>query len=469
MPPERATPNTEHLRPRYHVHPLRGYLNDPNGPVQLDGRTHLYFQYRAEVDLAAPVSWGHVTSTDLVHWQSHEPAIRPHPGLPDRDGCWSGNTVRAPDGTLRAFYSGYSEGARPQTTLCAVSRDGGYSYDPPVPVVPDPPPGEEIQEMRDPFVWRQGSSWRMVLGAGTSDGTAMVRLYGSDDLQTWEYLGPLASLARSRSDGADTGELWECPQLLTVAARSVAVVGAWTAAEGIGQVLSLAVHDPELPAGPHPLVPRLVDHGPNFYAASVMRGSPHGPLMWGWATEGRSFEWAQDDAWSGVLTLPRVISLAPGGRLASAPVPELVHLRQDGTARESVSALGGLGAQLEFHWTCEPGEGAAHGLRLRFGQEEYLEILLDHAVGRLRVDRDHASRDPRAHRGGFDIVDATHLSACHQGIHGFVDGSILELFAPGGRVATARFYPSAAPPWRIELVGAATARVRVWELAAAVR
>ena len=98
---------SDHLFPRYHVRPARGYLNDPNGPIVVDGCSHLYFQYRHTVDLDAPVEWAHVTSDDLVHWRYHRPAMAPHPFGDDRDGCWSGNTVVDASGNVRAFYSGF--------------------------------------------------------------------------------------------------------------------------------------------------------------------------------------------------------------------------------------------------------------------------------------------------------------------------------------------------------------------------
>ena len=73
----RSAGTVAHLRPAFHVRPPRGYLNDPNGPIELGDDVHLYFQSRPVLDLQAPVEWGHATSTDYVRWTLHRPAMAP--------------------------------------------------------------------------------------------------------------------------------------------------------------------------------------------------------------------------------------------------------------------------------------------------------------------------------------------------------------------------------------------------------
>ena len=183
-------------------------MNDPNGPVVIDGITHLYYQHRPSLDHTVPVTWGHVSSADLVRWDYHRPAISPDPLLGDRDGSCSGNTVVDETGMVRAFYSGYVDGEPLQRTLLAVSADGGYSFGPPREIVGPPPAVEQIAVLRDPFVWRTTEGWRMVLGAGTSTQQAMMRLYESADLDTWTYLGRLAQMSRTRTAWWDSGGMW---------------------------------------------------------------------------------------------------------------------------------------------------------------------------------------------------------------------------------------------------------------------
>ena len=134
---------TDHHFPRYHVRPPAGYVNDPNGPVFIDGRWHLFFQYTHDTDRRGAVSWGHASSADLASWQLHRPAMSPDPEGPDRGGCWSGNTVLV-GSELIAFYSGYLRDHPYQSVVSATSVDNGRSFGPPRQVVADPDPAERI-------------------------------------------------------------------------------------------------------------------------------------------------------------------------------------------------------------------------------------------------------------------------------------------------------------------------------------
>ncbi|MER7243883.1 glycoside hydrolase family 32 protein [Kribbella sp. NPDC000426] len=428
----RSTGTVEHLRPAYHVRPPGGYINDPNGPVELGSDVHLFFQSRTTLDLQTPVEWGHATSPDYVRWTLHRPAMAPQPGGPDTDGCWSGNTV-LDDGRIRAFYSGRVEGNPYQSVLTAVSDDGGASFGPAHQVVPDP---AEAVMYRDPFVWRENGTWWMAVGAGYVDRGASIALYRSPDLRQWTAVGPLAELARTRVGGEDTGAAWECPQMLTIGGRRIAVVASWSPEGGPGEVLSFDVDVP-------PALQR-VDHGTNFYAASALRESRFGPLLFGWLTEGRDRP-GWNDGWAGVISLPRVVWLGADSSLRSAPVPTMETLRTDSP---------GSTAQLEIVIPEASGRVVVH-----FGEEEYLTFELD--AGTLTIDRSHASVATHAHGGRMEVTDAFDPASDRPAVRIFLDGSVVEAFTSAGRVLSTRVYPTTPPPWRVE----APADVQCWGLA----
>jgi beta-fructofuranosidase len=426
----RSSGTVAHLRPAYHVRPPSGYLNDPNGPIEHGSDVHLYFQSRPTLDLQAPVEWGHATSPDYVRWTLHRPAMAPQPGGPDTDGCWSGNTV-LDNGRIRAFYSGRVEDRPYQSVLTAVSDDGGASFGPPRQVVPDP---SEAIMFRDPFVWKENGTWWMAVGAGYADRGASVALYRSADLENWTEAGPLAELPRSRVGGHDTGSAWECPQVLTIDGRRIAVVASWTPESGPGEVLSF---DADAPAAP-----QRVDHGTNFYAASAVRESRFGPLLFGWLTEGRDRP-GWNDGWAGVISLPRVVWLGSDSSLRSAPVPTIDTLRTDSP-----------GAQCEIVVPDGSGRVVVH-----FSDEEFLTFELD--ADTLAIDRSHASLSPHAHGGRMEVTDAFDPSSGRPAVRIFIDGSVIEAFTSAGRVLSTRVYPTTPPPWRIE----APANSHHWGLA----
>ena len=87
--------------PRLHPRPEKGWVNDPNGILFVDGRWHLFFQYNPASARHDSICWGHVSSVDLLRWEEHPVALRPQEG-PDSFGCWSGEvTLLIPSRGLR--------------------------------------------------------------------------------------------------------------------------------------------------------------------------------------------------------------------------------------------------------------------------------------------------------------------------------------------------------------------------------
>jgi beta-fructofuranosidase len=54
------------------------------------------------------------------------------------------------------------------------------------------PEQPSVNVFRDPSVFWDADSWRMLVGAGYPDGRAAVRCYRSTDQEGWTYEGPLA-------------------------------------------------------------------------------------------------------------------------------------------------------------------------------------------------------------------------------------------------------------------------------------
>jgi beta-fructofuranosidase len=455
--------SVDHHFPRYHVRPPTGFVNDPNGPVRIGDRWHLFFQYSHDTARTGSVVWGHASSADLATWSYHRPALSPHPGGPDRNGCWSGNTVLC-EHEVVAFYSGSRNGHPYQSVLLARSADGGESFGVPVQVVDDPEPA--VAEFRDPFVWRENGGWSMVVGAGSRGEGPSARLYTSEDLEKWEYRGPYAAAAPT----PELGEMWECPQVASFGSRDALLVSAYEfGAGGPGRVIALTGGRTE-----YRLVPEhssLVDHGPNFYAASVLRDGGDGPIVWGWVTEGRAGEWAREADWSGMISLPRVLSLRNDGRIASTPVDSLATLRSSEITSSEISSTGiglsggrfeGVPAQFEALLELSGRRDGVTRMSLGTAAGERVDVLVDWAAGRITIDRERASLDPRADRGAHSFEEPLTGGLS---LRWFVDGSVGELFTGSGRVATFRFYPTAPPPWTLEVDGVTAAdAIRVWRL-----
>src|ERR1039457_6143854 len=60
-----TTTQTASWRPEIHFYSPSHWINDPNGPIRLNGQYHLFFQWNPLGDQWGNTSWGHAISPDL--------------------------------------------------------------------------------------------------------------------------------------------------------------------------------------------------------------------------------------------------------------------------------------------------------------------------------------------------------------------------------------------------------------------
>ncbi|MFJ6530790.1 glycoside hydrolase family 32 protein [Streptomyces longwoodensis] len=450
-------PADPHL-PIAHLRPPRNWINDPNGLTYHDGHYHVCFQYNPHGPDHATMHWGHFRSPDLLTWEELPVALTPTPGGPDADGCFSGNAVSDGDRMI-AFYSAFRKDTWAQPVTTAESHDDGLTWTPRGSLlITDLPEGTTMY--RDPYVWREGSRWRMLVGSALADGRAAALLYESSDLEHWTYRGPFLDRAPQLIvPGADTGLGWECPQYLQEDnGRSALIVSAWD--PQLGPRRTVVYTGREQQGRFLAETPVLLDHGPDFYAPALLHAPDGRWLLWGWAWEARDRQWVDKAGWAGLLTLPREVTLGEDGAVRQRPATELLSLRGGRalTASGETAATAVLGTvdasfdlttRLELH---APATGGGLRLVTSGDSDEYLDITIDPAAGELVVSREHASLDERAHGGTYRIPcpQARTASRAAVELRLVVDGSVAELFLPSGKTLTLRFYPTGASPWRIE-------------------
>ena len=104
--------NNEHKmqlpRPLIHFTADTGWTNDPNGMIYADGIYHLYFQYNPFNTSWENMSWGHATSTDLLHWQQQDTVLFPDESGTMFSGCAISNErslLGLPSDALLFFYT----------------------------------------------------------------------------------------------------------------------------------------------------------------------------------------------------------------------------------------------------------------------------------------------------------------------------------------------------------------------------
>ena len=461
-------------RPRFHFVSPAGWLNDPNGLTQWGGTYHLFYQYNPTSALHSRIHWGHATSADLVTWTDQPIALVPGDEGPDRDGCWSGVLVDD-GGTPTVIYSGRHDDRELACVATGSADLSSWVKDPANPVIPGHPEGLELTAFRDHCVWREGGRWRHLVGSGLvgQGGTAL--LYESSDLRTWDFVGPLLTgdAAVGTLEAGDwTGTMWECVDLFRppradgVVPESdeeeddedeyddgpvdVLVFSAWDSGVTHHPLYWTGryVGDTFEPADLH----RLDYGGRYFYAPQSFRDDSGRRVVFGWLQEGRSDEAMVAAGWSGVMSLPRVVTLGADGVLVQAPAPEVAGLRHGGRtcAAQPLSArplaLGeGDQRDLELALVLEPGATVVLTLAASRGGEEATLLRLrrpadDTSPATLTLDRSRSSLDasvdlgPRS--GPVPVAQDGRVD-----LRVLVDHSALEVFA-NGRALTARIYPT---------------------------
>lgn len=457
-------------RPAFHFVAPAGWLNDPNGLTQRDGWFHLFYQYNPHAPVHHRIHWGHARSKDLVHWEELPIALEPSEG-PDVDGCWSGVLVDH-DGVPTLVYSG-RHGDRELPCIATGSTDlVTWAKHDANPVIPAPPADLDIVAFRDHCVWREESgTWRQIIGAGIRDVGGTALLYESTDLRTWEYLGPLLTGdagAQDRNAADWTGTMWECVDLFAVDDADVLVFSAWD--DGVTHHplywTGRYAGDRFEPASLH----RLDLGGRFFYAPQSMCDASGRRVMFGWMQEGRPDDAAVQAGWSGVMSLPRVVTARADGSLHQAPVPEVELLRESLLYRgDAVDGFDVAGDQLDIEVDVQLPEGAAIEVTVRAtadGRERTvyrLERSGHHAD--FSLDRSHASLDQSTDAG--PLGGRVPVEGDRVRVRVLVDHSALEAFANGVPLA-ARVYPVAPDADRVSIrVDGATAQASVWRMRAA--
>jgi beta-fructofuranosidase len=434
-------------------------MNDPNGVIQWAGTYHLFYQHNPQAAVWGVISWGHATSTDLVHW-THQPlALVPTPGAYDGDGCWSGYTVDNA-GVPTILYTGVHDGAqRP----CLATGDADlrtWQKYPGNPVIAAPPADLDVVGFRDHTVWREGAFWYQGIGSGIRGVGGAVLLYRSLDLIHWEYLHPLCAGTRDPFARINTGMMWECPDFFPLGDRHVLLLSVEDAQRGLYAVYFTGTY-----AGQRftPESVQWLDYGLSFYAPLTLRDAAGRRLLWGWLREERTAAAQQAAGWSGVMSLPRVLTLRSDGVLEQRPAPELAglrgtHYRQVDLAlrQDTVVPLPDIaGDSLEIQAEFALGSATSVGFSVRCspdGQEQ-TRIVYYPIAQRLCVDTTQSSLDPDApgsdQRGLLALAPGEPLR-----LHIFLDRSVLEVFANDRACLTRRLYPTRPDSRQIAIVAA---------------
>ena len=416
-------------RPGYHFVVPEGVAMpfDPNGAIYWQGRYHLFYIFQDTRLGRRADHWGHVSSTDLFHWRHHPTGLL--------DGMYSGNCFLNKDGVPTICYHQVGKG-----NALAVAQDEDLNEwrKLPNPITPKERPGEDGHRRYrswDPFGWLEGDSYYAIFGGETPGVVKSPMLEGE-----WRYVGDLFAHG---VDGVSLEEDVSCPDLFRLGDKHVLLcishrlgcryyIGEWRAEQF------------------HPEFHGQMSWVDNvFFAPESLVDDAGRRIMWAWILDEPRFGVRAPAGWSGVLSLPRVLSLGGDGRLRIQVAEEVEALRGPGVRRGPLTLPGDselavedvAGDSLELAVEMESSAASAYGVKVCVSPdgEEETTIGYEPKAARLTVDtrRSGPEDTPRA-------VEAAPLALSPSEplkLRIFVDKSVVEVFANGQAVAR-RIYPS---------------------------
>lgn len=316
-------------KPSFHVCAPVGWINDPNGFSFYQGKYHLFYQYHPYSTHWGPMHWGHSRTSDFIKWEQLPCALAPDTQY-DGQGCFSGTAIEH-DGKHVLMYTSVLErlsedGKRFVRQTQSIAIGDGVQYDKlecnPVITGDMLPEGSSLEDFRDPKLWKEGNTFYALLGSKGGDGSSRIVLFSSEDLKSWKF-------EKVVDQCRDTyGKMWECPDFFFLDGKQLLIVSPqFMRAQGMefhngnNSLYFVGEYNHVTKEFVREL-PHQIDYGMDFYAPQTTAARDGRRILIGWLQNWDNYLTPDDAQWSGMMTIPREISLKEG-KLFQAPVREL--------------------------------------------------------------------------------------------------------------------------------------------------
>lgn len=393
-------------RPKVHLSPRAGWMNDPNGFSYYGGKYHLFYQYYPYADHWDSMHWGHAVSTDLISWEYLPAALAPDSPA-DKDGCFSGSAIELEDGRQLLLYTGVDEHKNENgdnyclQTQCVAIGDGlDYVKYENNPVMDNSilPEGASKYDFRDPKIWKEkDGTYKCIVANCDMEHDGYIVLFSSTDAINWKYESVIAR------NNKRYGRMWECPDFFELDGRHVLLVSPQDMENvgleyksGNGTVCFIGHYD-EAKKEFVEEADQCVDYGIDYYAMQTTETTDGRRVMIGWMQNWDTCNThAPEEKWQGQMALPREISVI-NGRLYQRPVKELESYRENkveytaveiGTDKKALDGVNGRTVDMEISLDCS--ECREFKMYLADGNGRYTTFSYDTYKSVAELDRSYS-------------------------------------------------------------------------------
>lgn len=322
------------FRQGYHLMPLSGWMNDPNGLCYYKGNYHVFFQHSPLDANRGSIFWGHFMSEDLLTWKKEPNFLYPVDPW-DINGVYSGSALAEEDG-LYLYYTGnvkhpgdydYIYEGRGHNVGLAVTKDGILLDENQCILENKDYPDDLSCHVRDPKVWKMDGRYYMVLGARTREDKGELLIFESEDKYNWKHINVIKT-------EEDMGYMWECPDIFKVDGQWIVM----TSPQGmephgdIGQNVYSCGYFPlygdfrgDYELGEY----HEADMGFDYYAPQTFEAPDGRRIVIGWMgmPDADYTNPTAKNLWQHCLSMPRQLNWE-NDRLVARPVEEMKQLRE---------------------------------------------------------------------------------------------------------------------------------------------
>jgi len=409
----------------------------------------------------------------------------PKPGDPEK-GIYSGCAFIGKEGIPILAYLGVDAG------ICiATAEDDGlirWTKSPYNPVIPIPKEGDKDfgrYNVHDPHVWLEGETYYAILNGRVLPDNKWdtTYLFKSTDLNHWDYLH---QFYEPRHIWTEPEEDCACPDFFQLGEKHMLLCISHK--RGCRYYLGSYREEKFYPEK-HV---RMNGIGGTMFAPESLLDQRGRRIFWAWILDRRHPDTIASSGWSGVMSLPRTLSLENDGNVRIQPVDEVKKLRLAGFLRQNIDlpAKGEFvidevrGDCLELAIEADPWGCNEFGVAVRRspdGSEQTL-IVFDTVSKTLKLDVSCSTLDesicyptvcvrpPVDDPGEFIQSMPLELERGETlKLRVFLDRSLIEVFANEIQCVTQSIYPTRSDSVGISLFShGGTARVtsfKAWEIA----
>lgn len=471
-------------RPIYHFVAPEGhaYPFDPNGGVFWKGKYHLGYIYQKEREGKMEHVWGHAVSTDLFHWSLYPDMLTVKTGDIEK-GIFSGGAFLAKNGVPHIMYHG--EGS--SSNLVAYSTDDDlkiWNKFEGNPVLASP--AKDSPEFGkytawDPEGWYdQASETYYQISGGNPAG-----LFKSKDMYTWTYLGHFIDQDKRINNRFED---LSCPDFFKMKDKNVLVFISHYM--GTQYYIGTFKNDKYV-VEKHG---RMNWPGGTFFAPEQLVDDKGRNIIWGWILE-RKPSHLPDYGWSGIMSLPRVLTLSDENEMLISPPKEVEKLRLNRHVDNDMhlnpheeKALSIQGKALNISLEIEYQKQSVCGVKVFCSpdnQEETIikydpkrkELVVDFKQSSVKAPvkmqkycmmhyppTENAEGEVSEQRAPLDLKPGEKLK-----LNLFIDKSVIEVFANGKQCITQVVYPELPLSNNVKVFSgdgeAYISNIEAWEMA----